>query len=137
MQSQDPMILTLAEAKSIVDAAVAKARELNIIVTVAVCDTQGHLIAFNRMDGVYGEANRFAIGKAVDSAATGLPSAEVKGIVDHPAAAYVIAQGMPTSRVRGGLPIMRDGRIAGGCGVGGASSHAQEEECARAGIARL
>ena len=49
MQSQDPMILTLAEAKSIVDAAVAKARELNIIVTVAVCDTQGHLTFFDRL----------------------------------------------------------------------------------------
>jgi uncharacterized protein GlcG (DUF336 family) len=73
--------LTLAEANSIVDVAIAKAREFNITVSVAVCDNLGHLIALNRMDGVYGEANRFSIGKAVVSAGTGLPSGEVE--VDH------------------------------------------------------
>jgi uncharacterized protein GlcG (DUF336 family) len=75
--------LTLAEANSIVDVAIAKAREFNITVSVAVCDNLGHLIALNRMDGVYGEANRFSIGKAVVSAGTGLPSGEVEAIVDH------------------------------------------------------
>jgi uncharacterized protein GlcG (DUF336 family) len=75
---------TLAEANSIVDIAIAKARQFHITVSVAVCDNLGHLIALNRMDGVYGEANRFSIGKAV----TGLPSAEVEGIVDHPPTAY-------------------------------------------------
>jgi uncharacterized protein GlcG (DUF336 family) len=133
----DVMTLTLAEANSIMDAAIAKARALNIAVSVAVCDPQGHLIAFNRMDGVYGEASRFAVGKAIASAATGLASCDVEGIPDHPAPAYVVAQGMPVSRVKGGLPIMRNGQLAGGCGVGGASSHEQEEECARAAIASI
>src|SRR5262245_23942069 len=59
------------------------------------------------MDSVYGEANRFSIGKAVISAGTGLPSAEVEGIVDHPPTACVVAQGVPAIRVRGGLPIFR------------------------------
>ena len=40
------MTLTLAEANTIVAAAIAKARQLNIIVNVAVCDDQGHLISF-------------------------------------------------------------------------------------------
>jgi uncharacterized protein GlcG (DUF336 family) len=43
------MTLILAEANTIVAAAIAKARQLNIIVNVAVCDDQGHLISFNRM----------------------------------------------------------------------------------------
>jgi hypothetical protein len=38
--------------------------------------------------------NRFSIGKAVISAGTGLPSAEVEGIVDHAPTAYVVAQGV-------------------------------------------
>jgi len=129
--------LTLAEANSIVDVAIAKAREFNITVSVAVCDNLGHLIALNRMDSAYGEANRFSIGKAVISAGTGLPSAEVEGVVDHPPTAYVVAQGVPAIRVRGGLPIFRNGQIEGACRVGGASSHEQEEECARAGIASI
>ena len=37
-------------AKSIADAAIRSARELNINICVAVCDQQGNLIALNRMD---------------------------------------------------------------------------------------
>ena len=97
------MTLTLAEANSIVDAAIAKARQLNVTVSVAVCDERCHLIALNRMDGAYSEiANRFSIGKAIVSASTGLPSGEVEGAVDHPAGAGVFGQGMPVIRIRGG-----------------------------------
>lgn len=131
------MTLTLAEANSIVDVAIAKARQLDVKVSVAVCDDQGHLIALNRMDGAYAEVNRFSIGKAVASAATGLPSGEATGFVDLAAVAIVVGEGVPVIRVRGGLPIFRSGQIAGACGVGGAWSHEQEEECARAGIASL
>lgn len=126
--------LTLAEANSILGAAVTKARELNIVVSVTVCDNQGHLIAFNRMDGALAESDRFSIGKAVASARTGLPSGQIpEGIGYRPFPA--VAEGMPVLRIPGGLPIFRGGQVAGGCGVDGAPSHEQEEECARAGIA--
>src|SRR5262249_45934265 len=94
------MTVTLAEANSIVHAAIAKARELNITVSVAVCDNLCYLIALNRMDGVYGEANRFAYGKALVSSSTGLPSGEVKGNVDHPAGAYLFARAGRTGSPR-------------------------------------
>ena len=96
------MTLTLAEANAIVDAAIAKARQLNVTVSVAVCDERGHLIALKRMDGAYAEiANRFSIGKAIVSASTRLSSGEVEGTVDHPAGAGVFGQGMPVIRIRG------------------------------------
>jgi glc operon protein GlcG len=126
--------LTLAEANTIV--AAAKARQLNIIVNVAVCDDQGHLISFNRMDRATAEGGRFAIGKAVASAGTGLRSGELVNRVDHPPVAGAVAEGVTVLHVRGGLPIFRSGRIEGGCGVSGAPSHHdQEEACALAGIA--
>jgi uncharacterized protein GlcG (DUF336 family) len=132
------MALTLAEAATIVAAAIAKARQLNIIVSVAVCDNQGHLIAFNRMDGFLAEGGLFALGKAVASAGTGLPSDEVLSRVDQSPVAGVVAEGVPVLNVRGGLPIFRSGQIEGGCGVNGTPSHhEQEEACARAGIASL
>ena len=59
------MTLSLVEANSIVKAAFAKAQQLNIIVSVAVCDKEGRLIALDRMDGALAEVDRFAIGKAV------------------------------------------------------------------------
>ena len=68
------------------NAAIAKARQLNVNVSVAVCDEYGHLIALKRMDGAYAEVNRFSIGKAVVSAGTGLPSGdgEVSSIIRRP-----------------------------------------------------
>jgi len=127
-------VLTLAEANSIVDAAIAKARQLNVNVSVAVCDERGRLIALSPMNAAYAEANRFSIGKAIASAGTGLPSGEVKGIIDSQA--EIVGEGAPPIGIRGGLPIFREDLIEGGCGVDGAPSHEQEEECARAGILR-
>ena len=132
------MTLTLAEANTIVAAAIAKARQLNIIVNVAVCDDQGHLISFNRMDRATAEGGRFAVGKAVASAGTRLPSGELVSRVDHPPVAGAVAEGVTVLHVRGGLPIFRSGRIEGACGVSGVPSHhEQEEACALAGIASL
>jgi uncharacterized protein GlcG (DUF336 family) len=88
------MTLNLNDANSIVNGAITKARELNVNVSVAVCDKLGRLIAFNRMDGAYVTANRFAIGKAVVSAGTGLPSGEVAGIVNHPETDTAVAEGV-------------------------------------------
>ena len=127
--------LNLAEAISIIRAAIARAQELEILVSVTVCDDQGHLIAFNRMDGALLESDRFSIGKAVASAGTGLPSGQIEGMVYHPL--LTIGEGMPAFRIPGGLPILRNGNVAGGCGVDGAPSHDQEEECARVGIASI
>jgi glc operon protein GlcG len=129
------MTLSLVEANSIMDGAIKKARQLNMKVSVAICDRQGSLIALNRMDGSYETVNWYSIGKAVVSAGTGLPSSEVVGIPDHPPVATDVAAGVPAIRIQGGLPICREGAVEGGCGVAGALSPAQDEECARAGIA--
>jgi uncharacterized protein GlcG (DUF336 family) len=45
------MPLTLAEANQVVQGALGRAKELNIKISVAVCDAGGRLVAFNRMDG--------------------------------------------------------------------------------------
>jgi glc operon protein GlcG len=131
------MTLTLAQANLIVSAAIAKARQLNINVSVAVCDGFGHLVALNRMDEALSHTNQGSIGKAAVSAGTGLPSGDVTGVVNHPPTALVAAEGVPAIRRRGGLPISLDGKVAGACGVDGAPSNEQNEECARAGIAEL
>jgi uncharacterized protein GlcG (DUF336 family) len=87
------------------------------------------------MDGTYAEAGRSAVGKAVASAATGQPSGEITHVHEHLAPALVIAEGMPVSRIPGGLPVWRGGVIQGACGVAGAPSNDLDEMCARAGVA--
>ena len=45
------MALTLADTDRIITSTIAKASELNIRISVAVCDAGGRLMAFKRMDG--------------------------------------------------------------------------------------
>ena len=63
------MSLTLDEANRILAGALAKARELNIKVSAAVCDGGGRLIALQRMDNAIWASAYGCQGKAVASAA--------------------------------------------------------------------
>ena len=45
------MPLTLDEANRMMQSAINKAKELNINMSIAVCDAGGHLLAFNRTEG--------------------------------------------------------------------------------------
>src|SRR5213596_1920474 len=62
-----PMALTLAEANQVVQGALARAKELNIRISVAVCDAGGRLVAFNRMDGAIWAGAYGSQGKAIAS----------------------------------------------------------------------
>ena len=47
------MGISLAEANKMCEVAIAKADELGIKISAAVCDSGGRLISFNRMDGAF------------------------------------------------------------------------------------
>ena len=131
------MALTLAEANRVVEGAIAHAEELNIKVSVAVCDAGGRLVALNRMDGAIWAGAYGCQGKAVASAAFGRASGELAERADQPTPRGIaVAEGGHMIMGQGGLPIIRNGFIDGACGVGGGTSQ-QDEDCARAGIARL
>ena len=68
------MALSLEEANRIVAGAVAKAQEMNIKISVAVCDAGGRLMAFNRMDGAIFGSVYGSQGKAVASAGLRAPA---------------------------------------------------------------
>ena len=131
------MSLTLAEANRVVEGAIAHAEELNIKVSVAVCDAGGRLVALNRMDGAIWAGAYGSQGKAVASAAFGRPSGELAERADQPTPRGIAAaEGGHMIMGQGAVPIIRNGLIDGACGVGGGTSQ-QDEDCARAGIARL
>ena len=131
------MTLTLEEANRIAKGAVAKAEQLNIKISVAVCDAGGRLVAFQRMDnaiwaGVYGSQ-----GKAVASAAFGRPSGEMTARADQPTPRGIAAaEGGHMIMGQGAVPILRNGAVIGACGVGGGTSQ-EDEDCARAGVELL
>ena len=131
------MSLTLAEANRIVQATIAKAEQMQITVSVAVCDAGGRLLAFNRMDGATWASSLGSQGKAIASSAFGRASGELAERADTPILRGILAaEGGHMIPHQGALPIIREGVVAGACGVGGGSSQ-QDEDCARAGIAAL
>ncbi|MBI3302463.1 MAG: heme-binding protein [Deltaproteobacteria bacterium] len=131
------MALTLEEANRIVEGAIIKAKELNIKISVAVCDAGGRLIAFNRMDGAVWASVFGSRGKAVASAGFGRPSGDLQQRADSPIIRGIVAaEGGHMIASQGAVPILRNGVLEGACGVGGGTSQ-EDEDCARAGVARL
>lgn len=131
------MALTLEEANRIVQGALAKARELNIKISAAVCDPGGRLIAFGRMDGAIWGSAYGSMGKAVASAAFARPSGELTERAEHPTIRGIIAaEGGHMIPGQGAVPILDShGVVEGACGVGGGTAQ-QDEDCARAGVAQ-
>jgi glc operon protein GlcG len=131
------MALTLAEANQVVQAALNTAREMKIRISVAVCDAGGRLMAFNRMDGAIWASVYGSQGKAVASAAFARPSGELAERAGTPIIQGIAAaEGGHMIPSQGAVPIIRNGVVEGACGVGGGTSQ-QDEDCARAAVAKL
>ena len=129
------MQLTLAEAKTIADAAIRYARDRSAHVSVCVCDENGRFILINRMDGAVATTNRGSIGRALAAASAGRSSDIIPDPNDMTSnVGTVTGEGMPLIHRKGGLPIYRDGTPVGACGVCGAESDVVNEDCAQAGI---
>src|ERR1700751_5774935 len=127
-----PMSLTLEEANHILRGALAKAQELNIRISAAVCDAGGRLVPFQRMDNAIWASAYASQGKAIASAAFGRPSGEMADRDDQPTPRGIVAaEGGHIIMGQGAVPIIRNG-VEGACGVSGGSGQ-QDEDCARAG----
>ncbi len=128
------MSIRLAEANRAIQAALAKAHNLAINISVTVCDADGRLVAFQRMDGTLAEAHRASYGKALASATSGRPSGDESiEASEHSRIATAIGEGVALIRRPGGLPIIRAGQVEGALGVAGATDE-KCVECALAGI---
>jgi len=131
------MALTLAEANTVVQGALAKAKELNIRISVAVCDSGGRLVSFNRMDGALWAGAYGSQGKAIASVAFARPSGELAERSGSPIVQGIMAaEGGHMIPSQGAVPIIRNGEVLGACGTGGGTGQ-QDEDCARAGVAKL
>ena len=122
-------------AQKMVDAAVAKARELGVCENVAVLDDGGNLKAFSRMDG----APILSIVIAQNKAYTALFGVSTQDFFDFIKGDPSLLAGIPTlARVAawgGGFPIKVNGEIVGAIGVSGAPAVQNDVDCARAALA--
>lgn len=126
-----------AEAAAVaVRAAVRHAEQRGWKINAAVVDRGGNLMAFLRMPGAYLHSIQLAIDKAYTAASFGFPTKAWMGAVGHDEGMKLGFSSQPRLIVfGGGLPIGA-GDWLGGIGVSGASE-AEDEECARAGLAAL
>jgi uncharacterized protein GlcG (DUF336 family) len=122
-------------AQKMVDAAVAKARELSVSENVAILDDGGNLKAFSRMDG----APIPTIEMAQNKAYTALLGVSTQDFFNFIQGDPSLLAGIPTlSRVAawgGGFPIKVDGEVVGAIGVSGAPTVQNDVDCARAALA--
>ena len=129
------MALTLDEANRMAEAAIGKAKELNVNMSIAVCDAGGHLLAFSRMEGCIWISSAVAQGKATAAVGFGRPSGAIQA--DSPVIQSIMAtQGGHMLAAQAGVPIFREGQLIGSIAGSGATGQ-QDEECAQAGLAAL
>jgi glc operon protein GlcG len=113
-----------AEAQRIIGFIVEKAEQMQKSVAIAVADAHGELIAFARMDGVPLPSIAIAMNKAWTAARTGKTTQEIGEKVRHPQKGHDIAYYGDPRFVGwgGGVPVRRDGEVAGAVAVSGLSS---------------
>lgn len=129
--------ISLEAAMAACQAAVQRAQALGVKVNVAVADPSGVLTAFARMPQAFLHSVEIAIDKAYTAASFGFPTNQWVDVIGQDKALQI---GLPL-RPRlvvfgGGLPIREAGELIGGIGVSGGSA-AQDEDCARAGLAAI
>ena len=128
--------VTLEEAQRIIQAAMDKAREIGQPMNVAVVDNGRELKAFSRMEDAWLGSINIAIDKAFTSASFLMPTQDLADMTQPGQPLY----GLETTNngrvvnFAGGIPLMRDGEVAGAIGVSGGTVE-QDQEVAEAGAA--
>jgi glc operon protein GlcG len=128
--------ISLAEAKRVAAAAIAKAREQDWTMAAAIVDPGGHLVYFEKMDGTQTASARVAIDKACSAALFKRPTKAFQDMIAAGGEGLRAFGLRGAVAVEGGLPLIVNGAIVGAIGLSGGSS-AQDGECAQAGVATL
>jgi uncharacterized protein GlcG (DUF336 family) len=132
-----PSLISLAEARAIIDASVAYARERKMRMAVVIVDQSGHVVSADRMDGGSFHLNTFAEGKAFAAVILRQSTERAAALAKDRPDRYFGILGMYPGKVYlvgGGLPLAVDGRIVGGVGIAGLPK-GMDEQAALAGIA--
>jgi glc operon protein GlcG len=127
--------ISLDQAEAVIHAAVAEAKKRNWKMNVAVADSGGNLVAFERMDGAMLASIQIAQHKARAAATFRRPTKVFEDGVNVMHLNYLLAfDGIIASR--GGIPLIEQGKIIGAIGCsGGADS--QDEVVSKAGAAQI
>jgi uncharacterized protein GlcG (DUF336 family) len=128
--------VTLADARRVIAAAEKKAEDMKHPMNIAVVDEGANLVAHVRMDGAWIGSIDISIKKAFTSRAFDISTKDLAGHSQSGDQFFGIhaSNGGRIMIFAGGIPLKRDGKVAGAIGVSGGSGD-QDHAVAEAGVA--
>jgi glc operon protein GlcG len=130
-----PTQLSTSDIQKALGAAVAKAQEIGVPMGISIVDGGGNLLAFIKMDGAFIHTNHTSFSKAYTAASIRKPSG-AGGIPPNIAEEIASTTGGKFTTLPGGHPLLKDGKLVGGVGVGGGKGE-QDEAVAKAAVEAL
>lgn len=126
----------LADAKTVAAAAIDVAEENGWLMAIAIVDTGGHLVYFEKMDGAQTGSVEVAIDKGRSAALFRRPTKVFEDGVAQGGQGIRLLNLRGAVPLDGGIPIIMDGELVGGIGISGGSGE-QDGIAARAGAAAV
>jgi uncharacterized protein GlcG (DUF336 family) len=127
-------MITLNDARRVIDAAEKKAEEIGQPMNIAIADTGGNLVAHVRMDGAWLGSIDISIKKAFTSRAFDISTKDLAEN-SQPGQQFFGIHASNDGRVMifaGGIPLRKDNKVVGAIGVSGGSGD-QDHSVAEAG----
>jgi uncharacterized protein GlcG (DUF336 family) len=121
MALKENRMISLADAKRVIDVAERKAADIGQPMNIAVVDGGGNLLAHVRMDGAWIGSVDIAINKAFTARAFDISTKEL-GENSQPGQQFFGIHASNHGGVMifaGGIPLKRDGKVVGAIGVSG------------------
>ena len=128
--------ITADTAKKIAPAAIAEAKKNNWTMAIAIVDTHGELVYFERMDDVQQGSVDVALAKARSAARFKRPTKAFQDGVAAGGAGLRLLALDGAVPVEGGVPLLVGGKIVGAIGASGGTSE-QDGVVANAAVAAL
>jgi glc operon protein GlcG len=124
--------ITVEKAKQVIAAAEAEAKQRGWALNIAVLDSGGNLVAFERMDGAQLASIAISQHKARAAVTYRRETKAFENGVQNGFTYVLTLDGVIASR--GGIPLIEDGKVIGAVGVSGGTG-SQDEVAAKAGAA--
>jgi glc operon protein GlcG len=124
--------VSLENARKAAAPALAEAEKNHWNMAVAIVDTSGNLVYYEKMDNTQLGSANVAIEKARTAALFKRPTKAFQDVLAAGGDGLRVLTLKGVVAVEGGIPLVMDGKIVGAIGVSGAAS-SQDAQCAKAG----
>jgi glc operon protein GlcG len=112
--------ISLAQAKKVASAAAHKAHQMNLQVAIAIVDTGGHLVYYEKADDTQTASAEVSVAKARSASIFRRTTLVFEQALANGRTAIL---GLPGAvPIEGGVPIILNSKVIGAIGVSGASS---------------